>query len=83
MADKDDYRVQRVRIERIAKELVPNCLVEFSPGTTPDWIKFRISDEKTGTILAVSSGDWRSSEIADKSDQWLRAFIQQLGAGRI
>ncbi len=83
MAEKDDYKVQRARIERIAKELAPNCGVEFSPDTTPDWIKFRIVDAATGTILAVSSGDWHVSEIADKSDQWLRDFIRQIGAGRI
>jgi phage gpG-like protein len=83
VADKDDCRVQRERIERIVRELCPGCKVEYDPERTPDWIKFRIVHETTGTILAVSSGDWHSSEIADKTDDWLRAFVKQIGGGRI
>lgn len=83
MAHKDDYRIQHTRIECIGKELAPNCRVEFDPEAVPDWIRFRIIDDRTGVILAVSSGDWHASEIADKSDQWLQEFIRQLGAGRI
>jgi len=80
---KDDYVIQRARIERLAKEMSPNCLVEFDPDNPPTWIKLRITHAPTGTILAVSSGDWHVTEIADKSDDQLRALIKSFGAGRI
>ncbi len=40
-------------------------------------------DRASGTILLVSSGDWHSSEIGDKSDEWISSWIKSLGAGRI
>lgn len=83
MTDKDDYKVQRARIEKIVKELAPNAIVKYDPDKPPNYIKFRIEDSVTGTILAVSSGDWHTSEIADKSDDWLRQFIRELAAGKI
>ncbi len=59
MADKDSYRVQRSRVERIAKELAPNCRVEFSPDMTPDWIKFRIPTRRPAqfsrSLLAIGT----------------------------
>ena len=83
MTDKDDYRVQRARVEEIVRELAPNAIVKFDPDKTPNWIRFRVEDSATRTILAVSSGDWDASEIADKSDDWLRQFIRDLAAGKI
>jgi hypothetical protein len=80
---KDDYRTQRARLERILVELAPNARIEFHPDIPPTWIKFRVVDKSTGTILAASSGDWHVTEMADKTDDWLRGFIVQLGAGRI
>lgn len=70
-------------LERIVKELAPHSVLEFHPDVPANWIKFRITDGATGTILAVSLGDWHVSEIADKSDTWLRDFIKHLGAGKI
>ena len=82
-AGKDDYRVQRARLERILKDLAPTATIEFHPDLPPTWIKFRMLDKTTGTILAVSSGDWHVSEIADKSDSWLEQLIKQLAGGKI
>ena len=81
--EKDDYRTQRARIEKIAKELVPNGLVEFDPDKPQDWMKFRIVDRASGIVLLVSSGDWHATEIADKSDDWIIDWIKNLSAGRI
>lgn len=83
VSEKDDYRTQRARIERISKQLVPNGLIEFDPDKPLNWIKFRIVDRVSGTVLLVSSGDWHASEIADKSDEWISSWIENLGAGRI
>lgn len=83
VSEKGDYRTQRTRIEKITKQLVPNGLVEFDPDRPPNWVRFRIMDRASGTILLVSSGDWHSSEIGDKSDEWISSWIKSLGAGRI
>jgi hypothetical protein len=54
-----------------------------------DWLQAEreLLDEKYGKTgrmaKAVSSGDWHVSEIADKSDAWLRDFVKQLGARKI
>jgi hypothetical protein len=81
-AEKDDYRVQRARIEKIVRELCPTCTVEYDPEKVPSWIRFRVVNS-SGTILAVSSGDWESSEIADKSDDWIRQFLKQISGGKL
>ena len=82
MPEKDNYQVQRARIDRIVKEICPTCVVEYDQDRVPTWIRFRIVDG-SGTVLAATSGDWHVSEIADKSDDWLRQFIKQSSAGRI
>jgi hypothetical protein len=83
LTDKDAYKVQRARLERIVTELSPRFEIEFDADATPNWIEFRIADNQTGAVLAVSPGDWHVSEIADKSDSWLRKFIVSLSGGKI
>lgn len=79
--EKDSYQFQRARVERIAGELAPGKSVEFDEAST--FIKFRIRDNVLGINLTEPSGDWFPSVLADKSDEWLRAFIQQLSNGKI
>jgi hypothetical protein len=81
-AEKDDYRVQRARIERIVKELCSTCTVEYDPDRTPNWIRFRVVNSN-GTLMAVTSGDREASEIADKSDSWIREYLKHISGGKL
>ncbi len=81
LIDKDHYRFQRARIERIAQDMAPGAKVEFDEAST--WLKFRIRDEATGTNLTEPSGEWEPSVLADKSDDWLRSYIRSLSNGKI
>ena len=83
MADNDDPKVQRARIERVVKEMEPNGVVVFDPDAKPNWIKFRITHGGTGATLVPSSGEYYWSEIADKSDQRLKGLISSLSGGKI
>jgi hypothetical protein len=79
--EKDTYKFQRARIERISQEMAPGKTVEFDEAVTV--IKFRIRDTAAGINLTEPSGVWFPDELADKSDDWLRKFIKQLGNGKI
>lgn len=81
MEDKDSYRFQRTRVVQICNELAPGKSVEFDETVT--WIKFKITDPFTKARLTGDTGEWEPSVLADKSDDWLRAFIKQLGNGKI
>jgi hypothetical protein len=81
LLEKDSYHFQRARVERIAGELAPGKSVEFDEAST--FIKFRIRDNFLGVNLTERSGEWLPSELADKSDEWLRAFIKHLSNGKI
>ena len=80
---KDDYRIQRARLERLVQELVPGGAVHFDPDRSPNYIRMRVDHPATGTILIVTSGDWHVSEIADKTDDELRALLKAWGGDRI
>ena len=77
MYEKDDPTVQQNRIRQIAEELIPSCTVVFDPDQPPSFLRFRIDAPVVGTILGVS-GDFHSSEIADKSDEWLRGYMRAI-----
>jgi len=79
--DKDTYESQKVRIVRIVQELAPGKKVEFDEANT--WIRFRVVDETACISLTEVSGEWEPSELADKSDDWLKTFIKQLSNGKI
>ena len=79
--EKDTYKFQCARIERISQEMAPGMTVEFDETVTV--IKFRIRDRTAGVNLTEPSGDWFPDELADKSDAWVRKFIKQLGNGKI
>jgi hypothetical protein len=83
MAERDDPRVQRERIERIVKEMEPNAEVTFDGDAMPSVLKWRVTHGPSGTVLLESSGDWMASEIADKSDKELKALLNSLSAGRL
>src|SRR5260370_13966839 len=78
---KDDYRIQQARLERLAKELSPGCKVHFDPDKPPTWVRMRVDDPNTGTILMLSSGDWHVSEIADKTDDEIRQLMRSWSGG--
>jgi hypothetical protein len=79
--EKDSYQFQRARIERIVAELAPGKTLEFDEAST--LIKFRVRDSTLGVNLTEPSGEWLPGELADKSDDWLRAFIRQLSSGKL
>lgn len=81
--DTDDYRVQRARLEQLAKELSPGCEVHFDPDRVPTYVRIRVDDPVTGAILLVSSGDWHVSEIADKSDDELKQLLKAWSGGKL
>lgn len=83
MAEKDDPRTQRERIERITMEMEPNAVVAFDWDAMPSLLKWRATHGPTGTVLLESSGDWMASEIADKSDRQLEDPLTSLSAGRL
>lgn len=75
---KDDPGFQRDRIRRIAAEVVPNGSVVFDSAQPFTWIRFRVDDSRTGTILSTSSGHYHVSEVADWTDEKLAAFIRAI-----
>jgi hypothetical protein len=83
MAEKDDPRTQRERIERIVKEMEPNTVVTFDWEAMPSFLKWRVTHGPSGTVLLESSGDWIASEIADKSERELKDLLTSLSAGRL
>ena len=83
MAEKDNPRTQRERIERIVKEMEPNAVVTFDWDAMPSILKWRVTLGPSCTVLLESSGDWMASEIADKSVGQLKDLLQSLSAGRL
>jgi len=81
MTTEEDRRRQCERIERIVKALAPNARVTFDPNAA--WIRFKIVDHPSGTILMPSSGEWKPSELAERSDDWIRRAIGALSGGKI
>jgi hypothetical protein len=81
--DKDNYRIQQARLERLAKELAPGCEVHFDPNKPPTWVRMRVDDPHTGAILMVTSGDWHVTVIADKTDEQIKALMQAWSGGKL
>jgi hypothetical protein len=77
----DTYDFQKERIIRIVEELAPGKVVEFDDAST--FIRFRVRDPFLNINLTEVSGEWLPSELADKSEDWLRAFIESLANGKI
>lgn len=76
---KDKPEVQRARIVALAKEIYPNGTVVFDEKQPRSFIRFRIDDTQTGTILTSAYPEYLSSELADKSDDQLRALLRAVG----
>lgn len=83
MAEKDDYKIQRARIERLVKQLLPTASINWDEERVPAYIRLRVDDPVTGTILIVSSGDWHVSEIADKTDAQLVELLKSWSGGKL
>jgi hypothetical protein len=82
MAAKDDPKIQRARIERLVREMEPHSHVTFDLESEHNQIRFRVTSP-TGVDLIPFSGHYMPSEIADKSDENLKALIRSLSADRI
>jgi hypothetical protein len=78
---EDTYDFQKTRITRICNELAPGKRVDFDKTTS--WVKFKVRDDVLGVSLTEPSGEWAPSELADKSDEWLREFVKRLSNGKI
>jgi hypothetical protein len=81
--DKDNYRIQQARLERLAKELAPGCDVYFDPDSPPTWVRMRVDDPHTGAILMVTSGDWHLTVVADKTNDEIRQLMHSWSGGRL
>jgi hypothetical protein len=81
MHSKDTYEFQMARIIQVVEELAPGKAVEFDNDST--FIRFRVRDPFLNINLTEVSGEWIPSELADKPDDWMRAFIKNLAAGKI
>jgi len=79
--EKDSYAYQRARVERIAGELAPEGAGEFDETST--MVKFRIRHKSLTVDLIEPFGEWFPSELADKSDDWLRQSIKNRSHGKI
>ena len=77
-ASKDDPLVQRARIRCIAEESCRGVEVIFDDAQPINWIRFRLDDPGTGTILGTPSGYYHASEIADMSDEKIRMLVKAL-----
>ncbi len=75
---KDDPLFQRKRIVTIAQQAIPDCEVVFDNSQPLTWVRFRLDDPGTGTILGTPSGHYHISEIADWPDDKLRDYIRAL-----
>jgi hypothetical protein len=78
----EELTAQRERLERITKEMEPNCTVEFVPSGTNGAIRFGITNKISGEVLVASQCQLAIS-LAEKSDNQLRKLIAILSAGRI
>ena len=81
--DKDAHQLQQARLERLARELSPECEVHFDPDIPPTWVRMRVDDPNTGTILIVSSSDWHVTEIAAKTDDEIRQLMRAWSGGKL
>lgn len=81
MNEKDMYDFQKARLTRLVADLAPGKQIEFDENSS--FIRFRVFDPVTRTVLSEISGEWIPSEAADKSDDWWRNFIRRLSNGKI
>jgi transcriptional regulator with XRE-family HTH domain len=79
MSLKDDPRVQRERIRRIAAKVYPKGEVVFDLSQPFTWIRFRVDDAEAGIMLSQPSGHYHVSEIADWADEKLENYLRALG----
>ena len=75
----DTYEFQKARIIRIVDELAPGKVVEFDDASI--FIRFRVRDPFLNIDLTDVSGEWLPCELDDKSDDWMRTFINGLAHG--
>jgi hypothetical protein len=77
----DEAQVQRERIERVAKKIKPDCVVDFIIHGDAQ-IRFRVFN-KSGTALIERSGSWAATCLANFSDKELADLLSLLSTGRM
>ena len=75
---KDDPRMQRERIRKLATAVFPKFVVVFDDSQPYTWIRFRFDEANIGTMIGSPSGHFHVSEIADWSDEKLCSYMQAL-----
>lgn len=81
MDKSNSYSCQKRRIERVVDEFLPGKVAEFDEAS--GFIRFRVIDPLSNTPLTGICGMWFVSEIADKTDDWLRTLIRNSSGGKI
>ena len=81
VTEKDSYAFQKERLEAIAREVAPGKRLEFSNDSSR--IKFVTRDPGAGAWLTEDSGEWIPSELADRSDDYLRKMVRHLSNGKL
>jgi hypothetical protein len=81
MAERDTLDVQRKRIEELAREIYPNCIVKFEPLFDGLIVRFGVFDPLTKAWVAGPSRQHLVSVIADMADANLRRVIRSLSPG--
>jgi transcriptional regulator with XRE-family HTH domain len=77
-AMKDDPRVQRERIRKLAAKTFPDFIVVFDDSQPFTWIRFRFDESTFGRVIGAPSGHFHVSEIADWTDEKLINYMQAL-----
>lgn len=75
---KDDPRVQRERIRKLASEVFPDFVVVFDDSQPFTWIRFRFDERTLGKVMGTPSGHFHVSEIADWPDEKLIRYMEAL-----
>jgi hypothetical protein len=76
---KDEYQLQRARIERLIRESFPELVARFD-AESPN-VKFIV---QTGSLNTPQTDiiDWQPSEVAKMSDAEILAHSRAMGGGR-
>jgi hypothetical protein len=78
----DTWEFQTARLKKLLAERAPGRIITFDENHKLT-VRFRIVDPVTGTELVGASGEWRSDQLADKSDDKLWQLIRHLSTGKL
>ena len=78
---EDSYAFQLNRLAKLVAERAPGKILTYDDSRT--LIHFRITDPITDIVLVPAVGEWEPRELADKADDELWKWIQQLSNGKL